>query len=129
MSKDSFVETILSEVLVMVERYSLEKSFYQEFVKNKVDLIIGILGYCVANEGELELVDSNPVTFVDMGTDFCEQQDMEIPKTRASSLLGGLCLNIDGVLSCLIEVTLKLIHAKLNTDDTLLPPRLPIRVD
>jgi hypothetical protein len=34
-----------------------------------------------------------------MAEDFCDQQDLEIPKTKASNLLASLCLNVDGVLT------------------------------
>lgn len=49
----------------------------------------------------------SPTAFVDLANDFCDSQELDTPKIRTSSLIAALCHSIDGFLSYLVEIVLK----------------------
>ena len=65
-----------------------------------------MLNYCVANEEEIEYMETDAEFFIEFGNEFCEEQDNCYPKIKAASLLSSLCLNIDGMLSMVVQTSI-----------------------
>lgn len=65
-------------------------------------------------ESDKDQVESNPNEFVDLGMDICERQESETVKTTGAKLLEMICDNIDGALTCMVNLACSLLEATLN---------------
>ena len=54
-------------------------------------------------KSEFEQMTVYPQEFVNIGLDVCHQQDADTVKSKAASLLEGMCDNVDGSVTTLVQ--------------------------
>ena len=89
----------MEKVVVMIER-SVGHEEYSKMLHAHAQVVsISLLKLMAPTLSYLELVESDPEQFVQIGEDFAMEQHNEMLITRAGSLLSSLCMYVDGYLS------------------------------
>jgi hypothetical protein len=92
-----------------------ESRFFPIFAQYYRYLVVKVIPngiHLTQNDKEQALV--SPNEFVDLGFDICERQESDTVKTNSAKLLETICDNIDGALTYLVHLILKLLEGSIG---------------
>lgn len=102
---------IMSKVVCLVERSIGQESYYEMLYQNVQVVSVGLLKYLGMSSPFENLLESDPQEYVEIQEDLCMTQQSDYLITKVCSLISGLCLNIDGYMSCIGMICLMVVKA------------------